>query len=226
MAFLTDYKDLRGKRFVPPGATDQSRVINPSDIYKPSAPIILAAGPNGNPTQFAFQSRYLSVISATYPDDIELSFDGRTFQPWPSGITFTEIPDVAYVYIRNQNASANTVRLAAGSAKIQDNRLVAAATVTVNVKQIPSTAASGPSAFSSVVSATLAAANTSRRGLTIMNPVGNPTLHVNLGSGAAVVNQTGVSIVGGAYYEVPYSYTGIITAIMAAAGTAYWQELT
>ncbi len=219
-------KPAPGKAFRPVGATGPSRSINPTDIFKPTAAIHLAVGPNGIPAQLPFNSKYLAIQSATFPNDIDVSFDGHTFQNWPAGFVFTEIPGVDFIWIRNQNSSANVVVVAVGNCKLQDNRLVVPPATIITVARSPATAASGPTAFSSTVSATLLAANTSRKGFTIMNPAGNPTLYFNLGASAAVVGLTGVTLLAGQYYECPFSYTGIVKGIMASAGSVYVQELT
>jgi hypothetical protein len=210
----------------PPTSTGPARTIAPADIYKPSAPIKLGAGPVGPPVQIAFKSRYLTVISATFPDNLQISFDGNTFQPWPAGISLNEIPDVDFIWLRNTNAAANTVVIAAGSAKITDQRLVVPPLTIVPVTAAASTAASGPTAFASVASAPILAANPARKGFTIYNPPGNPTLWFNLGAVAAVVGAAGVALSGGQYYESPFSFQGAVTGIMAAAGSVYVQELT
>lgn len=73
---------------------------------------------------------------------------------------------------------------------------------------------------------TLLASNTSRAGATIQND-SSEILYVKLGTTATTTDYT-VKMVAGAYYEVPYGYTGRIDGIWAAnsTGAARIDELT
>lgn len=73
---------------------------------------------------------------------------------------------------------------------------------------------------------TLKASNTARVGLTIQN-TSPDILYVKLGATASSSDFT-VKMVSGAYYEVPYGYTGNIDGIWAAtsSGAALIDELT
>ena len=73
---------------------------------------------------------------------------------------------------------------------------------------------------------TLKAANTARAGLSIQN-TSPDILYVKLGTTASSTDYT-VKMVSGAYYEVPYGYTGRIDGIWAAtsSGAALVDELT
>lgn len=78
---------------------------------------------------------------------------------------------------------------------------------------------------------TILSANTSRKGATVYND-STAHAHVKLGAGCTasdftvVLQATTVNV--GGYYEVPYGYTGIITAYLGSAGTGNWRvtELT
>lgn len=73
--------------------------------------------------------------------------------------------------------------------------------------------------------ATLKAANTNRKGLTVYNESA-AILYVLCGSGASATNYTYACPANG-YYELPYSYTGGITAILASGtGNAQVTEFT
>lgn len=73
---------------------------------------------------------------------------------------------------------------------------------------------------------TILASNTSRKGATVYNDSATHA-HIKLGSGCTTTDFTLVlqgttSNVGG-YYEVPFGYTGIVTAYLGAAGTGNWR---
>lgn len=80
-------------------------------------------------------------------------------------------------------------------------------------------ASSGSTATASVTNANtlVLAANANRKGATIYNESG-ATAYVKLGATASTTSYT-IQIIIGAYYEVPYGYTGIIDGI-TASGTA------
>lgn len=84
------------------------------------------------------------------------------------------------------------------------------------------------SVAASLVSVTLLAANPNRLGATIFIDGGAANnVFVKMGAGASTVSFT-VMLSRGDYYEVPFNYTGIITAIWspAAAGNARITEFT
>lgn len=88
----------------------------------------------------------------------------------------------------------------------------------VEIVYAPVSAATISAVASGVVSATLLAANASRRGATITNTDAN-ALYVKYGSTASATSFT-VTIPANGYWEMPYpTYTGIITGIWAADGT-------
>jgi hypothetical protein len=73
--------------------------------------------------------------------------------------------------------------------------------------------------------ATMKAVNAARKGLTVFNE-STALLYVNLGSGASATNYT-YAMPASAYYELPYGYTGIVTATLATgSGNAQVTELT
>lgn len=82
------------------------------------------------------------------------------------------------------------------------------------------------SVFDALVSTQLAAANASRKGLMIYVRPGGGDLYLLFGSGTASDTSKSLTIVAGAYYEVPFNFTGELTAILSAAGFADVTELT
>lgn len=116
-----------------------------------------------------------------------------------------------------------------------DGAVVAAlgvAVVDANGDQITSFGSpskSGTATLSNVAgsasSVTLLASNTSRLGATIYND-SSAALYVKFGSSASTTSFV-VKLVQDAYYEVPFSYTGIITGIWGSAtGSARVTEMT
>jgi hypothetical protein len=65
---------------------------------------------------------YVTVLSATQKDYIEISFTGGAFFPIPPGIAISNFDGP--VWIKNTHASANTIVVASGAAELRDNRLV------------------------------------------------------------------------------------------------------
>lgn len=127
------------------------------------------------------------------------------------------------------DAIADVVVGGAGAA-----RLTAARAIHVNLRDasgsevsptVSASAATTANVASAATTVTLQAANTSRLGLTIHND-STQTLYVKLGSGATATSYT-VEMAAGAYFEMPYGYTGIVTGIWASAnGSARMTELT
>jgi hypothetical protein len=75
-------------------------------------------------------------------------------------------------------------------------------------------------------SGTLLAASSARKGAAIYNDDNAATLKIKLGAAASATSFT-YAIAPGGYYEVPFSYTGIITGIASAAtGNARVTEVT
>lgn len=82
---------------------------------------------------------------------------------------------------------------------------------------------------SSATSVTIINANAARLGLTVVNDSTSSTLYMSLGTGAASIASGGytVALVAGAYWELPFRYTGKITGIWASAlGYANVTEIT
>lgn len=97
--------------------------------------------------------------------------------------------------------------------------------VPVIVKPIPaSTSAITPVAAANATT-TVLAANANRLGATVYNNA-DKTMYLALASGATNTNFTVALDANGAYYEVPFSYVGIITAYWDAGvtGSAYATE--
>lgn len=96
------------------------------------------------------------------------------------------------------------------------------------VVQPNSSAAAVTTVASGIASVTIKAANTARRGLTVLNTDAN-VLYLLVGGGTA--SATNLSVIVAAttgYWEAPYGFTGAITGIWAAdgAGSAYVTEYT
>lgn len=79
----------------------------------------------------------------------------------------------------------------------------------------PSSVATESQVADSASSVTILAANTGRRGASIIN-TSTATLFLRLSSSAATVTNYTVALVQGAYYEVPFGYTGEITGIWSS----------
>jgi len=77
----------------------------------------------------------------------------------------------------------------------------------------------GPTTFTSTTYGTIATSSTARLGCTIFNE-GPGNLHVMLGTATASTSSYTARLSSGDYYEVPFSYTGLIGGIFATAGTA------
>lgn len=93
------------------------------------------------------------------------------------------------------------------------------------VTPIRSATATLSNVASSASSVTILAANTSRLGASVYND-STALLYVKLGTTASSTSHT-VQVTAGAYYEVPFNYTGIITGIWASAtGSARVTENT
>ena len=90
----------------------------------------------------------------------------------------------------------------------------------------PTSSTSTPSTVAaSTTSQTLIAANSNRKGLTIWNN-STATLYIDFDS-AASTSDFAVKIAADGYFELPFDYTGIISAIWGAAnGNALVRELT
>ena len=78
---------------------------------------------------------------------------------------------------------------------------------------------------------TILASNALRRGATVYND-SNAHAHVKLGAGCTTTDFSvvlqGVTVNVGGYFELPFGYTGIVTAYLGAVGTGNWRvtELT
>jgi len=77
----------------------------------------------------------------------------------------------------------------------------------------------------SASSVTLIASNTNRKGAMVQND-STATLYLKFGTGASATSYT-VQMASGSYYEVPFSYTGVITGLWGSAtGFARCTEVT
>lgn len=93
--------------------------------------------------------------------------------------------------------------------------LVDAAGVAANPAPVAATGAT-TSVASSATPVTLKAADAARLGLTIFND-STQVLFVLLGAGTASASVYTVQLAAGAYYEVPFRFTGIVTGLWASA---------
>jgi hypothetical protein len=87
--------------------------------------------------------------------------------------------------------------------------VVIASDQTVNTNTVRATANSQSNFTASSTSATVLAVNTNRKGATFYS---EGSIYLLLGSVASTTNYT-VRLYPGSYYELPYNYTGIITAV-------------
>ena len=78
---------------------------------------------------------------------------------------------------------------------------------------------------SSATNVTVLAANTARLGASVVND-STQVLYLKMGTTASTTSYT-VKLAAGAYYEVPFGYTGILDGLWASAnGSARVTELT
>jgi hypothetical protein len=104
-----------------------------------------------------------------------------------------------------------------------------AATGALAVAPPPSSAAAETGVAASASSVSVLAANTLRKGAAISNDQASATLYLRLSSSAATAASGGYTVIlpGGAYYELPFGYTGAVTGIWSSAtGFANVSELT
>lgn len=97
--------------------------------------------------------------------------------------------------------------------------------VPVIVKPIPASTSAIASVDAANATTTILAANSNRLGATIYNNA-DKTMYLALAAGATSTNFTVALDANGAYYEVPFSYVGIITGYWDAGvtGKAYATE--
>lgn len=96
---------------------------------------------------------------------------------------------------------------------------------TVSVAPFTSATGTSSNVSGSASSTTLLASNAARKGATIFND-STAILYVKFGATASV-SSFGVKMIAGAYFEMPFSYTGIIDGIWASAtGAARVTEFT
>jgi len=104
------------------------------------------------------------------------------------------------------------------------DKLVGSSSAPLQTQAVTSSTGVTTRPATSTTVATLKAANTARKGLTVYNE-GTALLYVNLGPGASATNYT-YAMPANAYYEVPYGYTGIVTGMLATgSGSAQITEL-
>lgn len=83
--------------------------------------------------------------------------------------------------------------------------------ITIN----PSTTCTQTQVPDNAASVTILAANSGRRGASIIN-TSSADLYLRLSSSAATTSNYTVKLCSGAYYEVPFEYTGEITGIWSS----------
>lgn len=104
--------------------------------------------------------------------------------------------------------------------------LVSAAGVASPVGTSAAATGATVSVASSATVVTLKAANAARLGLTVFND-STQVLYVLLGAGTASASVYTVQLAAGAYYELPYRFTGVVTGLWASAnGNARITEIT
>lgn len=97
----------------------------------------------------------------------------------------------------------------------------------VNSKALRSSTAAKTNVNDTNISTTILASNTNRLGASVLND-STVTLYLDLSGGTASATSHTVQLAPGAYYEVPFNYTGLITGIWAsdASGAARVTEWT
>lgn len=88
----------------------------------------------------------------------------------------------------------------------------------LSVSDLKSGTATRSTVNSSTNSATILAANTSRKGASIYNSDAN-TLYLDLSGGTAATTRCQYAIASGQTHEVPFGFTGLITGIWGADGS-------
>lgn len=81
---------------------------------------------------------------------------------------------------------------------------------------VPAATGVTTSVASSATPVTLAAASSARLGLTVYND-STQVLYLLLGAGTASATVYTVQLMPGAYYEMPFRFTGIVTGLWASA---------
>jgi len=129
-----------------------------------------------------------------------------------AGTTGTTVPTIANLYGGTDGTNLRAVSVdTSGRVNINSNTSTSGGT--------------GPTTFTSTSYGTIADSNTSRRGLTIFNE-GAGNLHITLGTSTTSTSLYTVRLSSGDYYEVPFSYTGLIGGIFATAGTARVSQIS
>ncbi|MEH2224387.1 hypothetical protein [Nostoc sp.] len=97
--------------------------------------------------------------------------------------------------------------------------------VSVTVSESTSDISTPTTVASSISSATILAANSNRKGMTLWND-STATLYLEFGA-TATTSAFVAKIYPSGYYELPFHYTGVISGIWSAAnGNALVRELT
>lgn len=125
------------------------------------------------------------------------------------------------------DTARNSVQISDGT--LAWRKAVVSATGALATAPPPSATATETGVAASASSVTVLAANTLRKGAAVTNDQASATLYLRLSATAATAASGGYTVIlpGGAYYEVPYGYTGQITGIWSAAtGFANVSELT
>lgn len=131
------------------------------------------------------------------------------------------------VVVTDADGNTATVKPASTAAVAADLALVVAVSPnnTIATKEVRSATATLSNVASSATSVTLLASNANRLGATIYND-STRALYLKFGTTASATDFT-VLLVSGAYYEVPFGYTGRLDGIWVAAnGFARLTELT
>lgn len=127
----------------------------------------------------------------------------------------------------NDGTNTAAVKAASTAAVAADPALVVAISPNNSVKATPPTSATSTTSqvSSSATVVTILASNVNRLGATIYND-SKKVMYMKLGATATATDHT-TQLTQGAYYEVPFNYTGIITGLWTAVdGAARVTELT
>lgn len=130
--------------------------------------------------------------------------------------------------IRNLLFANDKVDVSGSSITMIDSPVDVSGSTDVEVKISKSATATQTQVPDNAASVTILASNASRKGATIVN-TSTATLYLRFSSSAATTSNYTVALVAGAYYEVPFQYTGQITGIWATdpnTGNANVTEFT
>ncbi len=125
--------------------------------YQPVTVVLAAAGAVNAAQEIVGDFRFLSINSATYPDDVQISWDGgQNYGMFPVGITSANFYGTSF-WIKNTNVAANTVVLFKGEGSYTDNRILLAALSAIPISLASGSVASGAFASGALAAGSIAA---------------------------------------------------------------------